>query len=233
MKIGDREFEIKKPNHKNLTEAQLYSSKVFSEAVRAGVTLRQNLEDELRKRGSFSEDKVKRLLDVSAELNTICKDLSKGKKGKYKKLSEARLAAIQARQLRAEQTELLMENRRLDTYTAEGLAEQARFDYLVSVCVYENGQKVFSNVDDYLEKATEPWIKQCAEEFSYVLYNVDRTEEVLPEDQFLKKHNLINDKGELIDQDGNLVDISLNQINIPEIEEYEDLENDLWQNKNS
>lgn len=233
MKIGEREFDVRKPNHKQLSEAQLYSSKVFSEAVRSGVTLRQNLEDELKKRGSWTEEKVKRLFEITGMINDICRNLSKGKKGVYKKLSEARLAAIKARQLRSEQTELLLENRQLDAYTAEGLAEQARFDYLVSACVYENGQKVFSNVDDYLERATEDWAKECAREFSYVFYNQSKEEELLPEDSFLKKHNLINQDGRLIDQDGNLVDETLTPINRIEVEEYEDLENDLWQTKNS
>lgn len=235
MKIDEREFDIRKPNYKQLTEAQLYSSKVFSEAVKAGVTLRVNLDDELQKRGAWTEDKTKKLIEITAELNEICDNLAKGKKGVYKKLSEARKAAIKARQLRYEQTQLLLENRKLDAYTAEGLAEQARFDYLVSLCVYENGSRVFPNIDNYLERAGDNWAKECARELSYILYpDNDRNWEMnLPENEFLTKNNLVDKDGSLINKDGNLVDENLQLLNRNEVVEYEELENDLWQNQDS
>lgn len=231
IEVDGREFEIRKPTYKQLTEAQLYSSKIFNEAVKNGVTLRVNLEEELRKNGAWSEDKAKRLVDVTLEINNLIDGLTKGK-GVYKKLSEARKTAIQVRRLRNEQTELLLENRKLDNYTAEGLAEQARFDYLVSVCVYHHGEKVFSNINEYLEKADQDWAKKCATEVMYMLHpDTDRDWQLkLPENKFLKKYDLIDDQGRLVDKDGHLVDEQFNQLDLPEVEEeYEELENDLWQ----
>lgn len=204
--------DIRKPNYKQLTEAQLYSSKIFNDAVKSGCALRANLEDELKRRGVWSDDKSKELLEVTQKINDITKNLSKGNKGLYKKISEARKAAISVRQLRVQQLDLLTQMRKLDAYTAEGQAEQARFDCLVSLCVYdEEGNKVFNNVDDYLDKAGEEWARECAKKFSEILYGNEDTS--LPEEKFLEKNKLVDESGRLINKEGKLVDEEFRLIN--------------------
>ena len=59
--------------------------------------------------------------------------------------------------------------------TAEGQADNAYFDFLVSACsLDESGQKVFKNFDDYIEKSREPLSVKLAEELSALIFgNVD------------------------------------------------------------
>lgn len=140
-----------------------------------------------------------------------------------------------------------MESRRLDAFTAENQAEQARFDCLVSLCTYMNNERVFKNVDEYLEKAGEDWAVKCARALNKILYpDTDENWEMsLPENKFLKANGLINENGDLINKEGHLVDENMRLINDDgrlvdesgnlvnhngETENnYTDYENDLWQ----
>lgn len=215
IEYDGQKFEIVKPTQKQNVEAQMNASKEFNKARTNGAVLRDALDTYLREQGVWNDEKQKELIKLTTELDETIVELKKGKSGKYKKMSEARKAAIRVRQLRYAQSQLLSESRKLDNYTAESLAEQGRFDYLCSVCIKRNGERAFSSLEDYLNQATEPWVIKCATEFSYLLYpGLDRNwEDKLPENRFLKKYNMVNEEGSLINKDGHLVDEEFRLIN--------------------
>lgn len=226
--VDDKKYIIKKPSYKDLTDAQIHAGKVFNQAREGKCVLRDNLSKYLRDEGLWSEEKDTELLTITLKINNIITELKKGQNGKYKKMSEARKAAIETRILRADQLALLHEQKKLDAFTAEAQAENARFDYLVYHCILdEAGNKVFSSMDDYIEKAGEPWAKKCAEELTYFLYpNIDRDWETkFPENRFLKKHGMVDAQGRLVNKGGHLVDQEFRLIN--EDGEWVDAEGNL------
>jgi hypothetical protein len=120
------------------------------------------------------------------------------------------------RDLRAKVRELIGVKTNLDNLTAEGQADNARFNYLVSSCtVYkDNNQPYFSSMEDYLTRSTDIVAIKGAQTLANMIYGLDNDyESNLPENKFLKqfkfidsKLRLINKEGKLVDEEGRLVD---------------------------
>lgn len=230
VQCGETAYFVKTPTARDQAEAQVHCSKVFNQARTNGSVLRAKLNDYLIEQNLWTEEKQKRLVEVMTKMQDLIAELEKGKNGKYSKLSEARKAALDIRVLRNEYTQLLMESRALDQYTVEGQCENAKFDFLCSVCILDaNQQRIFKDVYDYLDHADEDNIVKCATELSY-LTNPELDREWyanLPENKFLKKYHFVNENLELVNKDGQLVDYDLNPIKEPEKVEFEEFENDV------
>lgn len=140
------------------------------------------------------------------------KRLAKGGFG----INEAKDLAIKMKVTRDEIRDLISVRTSLDNHSAEGQADNARFNYLVSVCVVYNDTKepCFKNMEDYLNRSTEQVAILGAQNLANMLYGLDNDyESNLPENKFLKKYRFVDEKlrfidkkGRLIDADGKLVD---------------------------
>lgn len=239
---------VKKPNHKQLNDAHMYSSKIFNQAKNAGACLRDKLDEFMREQGIWTKGDDDKLNEIITSFNDNLEIVNTGKNkdGSKVKLSEARKAAIEVRRNRLAMNLILAKKREHDAYTIEGQAENAKFDYLVSVCVVdENDKLIFSNLDDYYEKQEEPYAIEAATKLSNLTYNLDPDwEKKLPENEFLLKYKLVDDKlryytnkdgkrvnveNELIDELGRKVDENGKLIDIEEKQEHvePEFENDL------
>jgi hypothetical protein len=103
----------------------------------------------------------------------------------------------------------------MEENTAEAIAENARFDFLVSECVFnEDGTRVYKDIDDYNQRSADNVAFLGAANLAQLLYQYDsKFEEGLPENLWLKQFGLINDKMELVDESGQLVDEDGRKIN--------------------
>lgn len=191
---------VVRPKTKENSAAQKVANITFSEAVENNALFRSQLGDYMRKKGLWDDTKEAELNGVDKEIE---EQINKIKSGGIK-LSEAKEAAIKARQLRFKKAILLSERTKLDEYTVEGQVENARFNTLVSVCTLDKeGKPVFADLDDYNLKADEPYAVKAASALANMLYDVDQNwEETLPENQFLKKYKFVNDKLQLVNKDG-------------------------------
>ena len=114
-------------------------------------------------------------------------------------------------------SQMLIKRSTLDNETVEGQADNMAFNYLVSACtflVYDNKEeRVFSSLDDYLEKSTTEIGFLAAQKLSSLTIGIgDDLERKLPENQFLVEYGFvddqlryINENGHLTDEDGKLV----------------------------
>ncbi len=208
---------VKKPTQKELTKAQIYSSKMFKQACEAGMCFRSKLEDYLIEEGEWSDELRARANLLESELFNDIQCLMKAKKvdGSKMKLSEGRELAVLIKRKRLELIILRTKLREHDAFTVEGYVENARFDYLVHLCTFnKEGVLLFETVDDYLEKSEEPYANAAATALSKLMYQTDDDwEKKLPENEFLLKHKFINDEMRYIDKNGGFVDAAGRKIN--------------------
>ena len=203
---------IRSPTPKDRNEAQLHYLKAFRTSLENGAILRQKLEDYLREQGIWDDEKQKRYESIINDISDGERKLSSG----GIKLSEARDVAIAMRQSRFEFRELVAERTGMDTNTAESRADNASFDYLVSVCVVDpdTGKPIFANVDEYQENADQPFMAEAAGKLAEKLYQLDPNyDKSLPENVFLTKYKFADDDLRLINKDGQMVDLDGKLVN--------------------
>ena len=133
-------LEFKAASGNDLIEAQKLYSKTFTSLLDEGGLLRDNLATKLKKQGLWSEEKQEKLEKLQKAVVDNEHALHKGNIS----LKEAREIALQIRADRTEQAFLLVDYQRYDKITIEGQADNAQFNYLVSVCtVYSKHNKPY------------------------------------------------------------------------------------------
>lgn len=202
-----------------LSEATIVYNKAFNTAIKNGAMVRKVLSQHLRQQGLWGDDKEE-------ELKLLCKDIAaieyKIKSGQVKKASEMKELALQLKEKRAgvfSTNQLLSE---YDSITAEGIADNEKFNYIASRCIvdYTTQCPLFSSLSDFTAKANDTKYLTVIVKFAEHYYNLDNSfANSLLENRVLKKlHvvddslNFINKEGKRVDKDGNLVDENGNRI---------------------
>jgi len=203
---------VKSPSLQDQREATKVYNTAFSDALKAKAVVRAKLDDLLVEQGLWDD---KKQFQFSALQSKILENERKLAKGGIS-LNGAKKLALEMRKDREELRDLISVKTNLDTHTAEGQADNARFNYLVSSCtVYNDNKKpYFSSYDEYLNKSSDPVAIQAAQQLAGMLYGLENNyEEKLPENKFLKQYKfvdnqlrLVDKEGRLVDQDGRLVD---------------------------
>jgi hypothetical protein len=221
IKNNDKEetvkIVVKKPNNMIMSQAQRVGAKCWTDCVRDGIMTKKELEKFMKEQGIWDDGKDEEQKRVVQEISNLEKQLYVGGSNKNSKLkaSEGKEIAIKMRIKRNELRDLISERMGLEQNTAESISDNARFDFLVTNCTYyENGNKVYTSLDDYKEKADSEIGFAAATALASMLYSVDKNFEAkLPENKFLKMFNfvnddlsLVNDKGETVDLDGRRID---------------------------
>jgi hypothetical protein len=221
VKNGDKEEKvtlvIKRPNNVIMSQAQRVGAKAWTDCVRDGIMTKKELEKFMKEQGIWDDGKDAEQKKIVEEISNLEKRLyvsGTHKDGKMR-ASEGKKIAIDMRIKRNELRDLIAEKMSLEQNTAESISDNARFDFLVSSCTfYENGQKVYTNLDEYKERADSEIGFTAATALASMLYSVDKDFEAkLPENKFLKMFHfvddnlsLVNDKGETVDLEGRRID---------------------------
>jgi hypothetical protein len=208
----NEDFTIKSPSLADQREANKIYNQAFSDAVKSGCIVRARLDDLLKEQGLWDDTKQAKFNTLQQQILDAEKVLAKG----GITLNMAKKIAIDLKLLRDDLRSLISVRTNLDNHTAEGQADNARFNYLISCClVYTSSkEKYFKNYEDYLARASEPVAIKAAQVLANMLYGLDNDyEKKLPENKFLIKYKfvdnnlrLINKDGKLVDQDGRLID---------------------------
>lgn len=202
-----REMLIRSPSLQDQKEATKVYNQTFSEALKAKAVVRAKLDDLLIEQGLWDGIKQAKFTELQAEILEGERKLAKGGIS----LTDAKNIALKMRKTREDLRELIAVKTNLDTHTAEGQADNARFNYLVSACTVYNDTKeqYFANYEDYNNKASDPTAILAAQNLANMLYGLeDNYEEKLPENKFLKQYKFIDSKLRLINKEGKLVDES-------------------------
>lgn len=208
----DKEFLIQTPSLEQQREAQKVYNQAFTDAIKSKSVVRAKLDDLLKDQGLWDDEK-------QAQFDTLQKEISDGEKRLAKGgfgLKEARTLAVKMRQLRDDMRDLISVRTSLDNHSAEGQADNARFNYLVSACVVYNDSKqpYFSSMEDYLNKSTDPVGLLGAQNLANMMYGLDNDyERNLPENKFLQKYKFVDDDLRFVDKQGRLIDADGRLIN--------------------
>ena len=212
--INDKEitFLVKSPSLADQREATKVYNTAFSDALKAKAVVRAKLDDLLVEQGLWDDRKQFQFTSIQSKILENERKLARGGIS----LQEAKNIALEMRKDREELRDLIAVKTNLDTHTAEGQADNARFNYLVSVCTVYNDSKrpYFNSYDDYLNKSADPVAILAAQNLAGMLYGLENNyEEKLPENKFLRQYKFVDDKlrlvnkeGKLVDQEGRLID---------------------------
>ena len=195
---------IKTPDSALNRKAQLAYNRAFIDALQSGAILRQKLDDILREQDVWNDDKEEQYQDIVKKISDNEKAIDTG----GIKLSEAAELAKEMRQKREEFRALVAERTIIDSNTAEGQADNARFNFIIQSCIVDDaGKKVFETVESYEDSAAHPFAIEGARILAEQLYGLDSDYEgTLPENEFLKKYNFVDEELRLINKEGKLVD---------------------------
>lgn len=202
---NEKEFLVKSPTLENQREAQKVYNQAFTDAIKSKSVVRAKLDELLEDQGLWNDEKQAKFTLLQKELLEGEKRLAKGGFS----VNEAKDLAIKMKRIRDDIRDLISVRTSLDNHSAEGQADNARFNYLVSVCVVYNDTKqpYFNSLEDYLNRSTEPVALMAAQNLANMLYGLDNDyESNLPENKFLKKYKFVDEKLRLVDKKGRLID---------------------------
>lgn len=230
--LNNNNYKLRLPTADEQNESQLVYNRAFTKSLTSGAMLRDTAANVLRAQGLWNDEK-------EADMDRVAKEIREKELVLHRggiKLSDARVLALQIKKLRNDYARIILPLSSFNmNHTAEGQADNARFNYLLSCClVYENGERVFKTVQEYEESDNVELVSTAGSKFASLNNNLaEDFESTLPENKFLKEWKfvddsgrlinkeghlitedgrLINDKGELVDTNGNRIDIDGNPI---------------------
>lgn len=201
----DVEFIVRSPTLNDQREAQKVYNQAFTDAVTSGSVVRAKMDDLLKEQGLWNEKKEEDFKSLQKELLDSEKRLAKG----GIKLAEAKQLALKMQELRDSMRQLISSRTSLDNHSAEGQADNSRFNYLASACILRkaDNSKYFSSLEEYLNKGDDPVAIAGAQTLANMLYGLDSNyEKNLPENKFLTKYKFMDDKFRFVNSEGKLVD---------------------------
>lgn len=204
------EVEVRQPTQQDLIDARLFSGGIFKKALEQDnpPPPRDKLSEYLKKLGMWDDSKDKRFKELTNKIAEGERQLARGaidKDGNKVTKEFVKNLAIDMRKWRNEQLSLIAQLRTHDYLTIEGIVEDANFNFLVSRCSYKNGERLYKDYYDYIERQNSEEAFECASRLSKLLYG-DNFEKDNPEIKFLQKYNFMDEEMHYVDKDGNLVD---------------------------
>ena len=209
---NETEVMVVRPKASHLRKAQLEYNKSFRAALESGALLRQKLDDYMKDQGIWNDDKEKEYNEIIEELNNNDILLKKG----GIPLRDAKKKAMEMREKRSDLRVLIAERSAMDGNTAEGQADNARFNSLVLQCLLDpdNEAPVIKDAKEYDDIADKPWVVDCAAQLANFLYDLDPDyEKNLTENKFLKDYKFVDQELRLLNKDGHAVDADGRLIN--------------------
>mgnify|MGYP001180637046 CR=1 FL=1 len=147
------EIYVQKPSNDTMKKADRHKSKIWNQCIQDEILTKKELAVLMRKRGIWDDKKDKEEEEITKAIVQLEKELYQGKNGKKPKVSEGRDIAVEIRRKRSDLRDLIAERIGLEENTADSLADNARFDYLVSQCTfYKDGKPVYKDYDEYNNK---------------------------------------------------------------------------------
>jgi len=206
FKVKDVELQVVSPSAADNREANKVYNQAFNDALKSKAIVRARLDDILKEQGLWDDAKQAEYNNLQAKLLESERQLKKG----GITLATAKEIALQMKRDRETLRELISDRTSLDNHTAEGQADNAKFNYLVYACTAYGdnpSKKYFASYDDYQKRSSELVAIMAAQHVANFVYGLeDDYESKLPENKFLKDYRFVDDSGRLVNKEGKYVD---------------------------
>lgn len=149
---------------------------------------RESLDRVARERGLWDDARQARDDQLVERLRTGAKALTTG----GIRVSAAKVIAVGMYADRQELRALREGLAQLNATTAEGRAEQVRFDYFVAACTvrHDTGERYFQSAEEMLGRDADPVVYAAGREFAALVHGIDPEADLKnPESVFLLKHS--------------------------------------------
>lgn len=220
FKVEDKDYYIVKPSSRQEKDGMIMFARSLTKYVKDGIFSQEKLDSYLREQGVWDDEKQKEMEEIAKFVKEGADKLASG----GIKKSEARKLAIEMRGKRFQFMQLTLEKTQLENFTVEALADADRTDFYISCCTKNSdGSKVFKDFDDYQDKKDTELGKSAALNFAKLHngYNEDFAHEFV-ENKFLKEYGFVNDKLELVNEEGKYVDVDGNVVEEPQKVEFKE-----------
>lgn len=211
-----KKIVVKLPTTGVQSRADRIRAKAWTECIQDGIMTKKELNRVMKEKGIWDEEKDRRHVEIAQRLVELERKLfiKKGRSSKVK-ASEGKKIAMEMRLLRVEMRDLVAERLVLEANTAESLADNAKFDFLVANCTFDkSGKKVYNSLEEYTNSADSEVAYAAASALANMLYSLDQNfESKLPENKFLKMFGMCDDNLSLVDTEGHRVDSEGRKIN--------------------
>ena len=211
---NELKLAIVHPTKETLDAANAVQNQVFKEAVNGGALLSIALDKVMEDQGLWDKSRQKKVEDLARKVHEGRVNIKRG--GVLTSTGIDRLSVEDGKKLAFdilddinEQRKLLSDRAIYNARTADGQADNARFNYLVakSVVYNETGKTVFVDVTDYEKNNNTQHAADAANKLADIMYSIGTdAESNTVEFRFLKRFSFVDDKLRFINPDGHLTD---------------------------
>lgn len=212
------ELAVRMPTAQEKHRARIAYASSWRQYIEGGAIMREALERYLRDQKIWDELRQKEYDRLRRQILDGERKLEMGRNSGLSK-TEAKELALQISDWRDEMADLLTERNRVDSNTADALADNDQYNYLIATCTVYNdtGKPYFTpngidpSVDLFIDKLgnSDKAARDAAAKFAEVWYgsaDAENALDKLPEKRFLRDHGFADEKGRLVDKKGRLVD---------------------------
>ena len=197
FKVGDKSYYILKPTQEQVAEAEFTYKTKYSEALRFGALTHHEAQRIIEERNLFTEEDAKessRLMIEAANLGTAL--------DKSDSVSEGLDIIEKIDNIRRD---ILILNRKRNAIldnTSEAYADEKRLHfYIVSTTFDSNGNKVFSSIEDLLNRSDEEVAVKATRFVIYMIANKGEDfRKEWPDYQWRVKNGLVNEDMEPVSE---------------------------------
>ena len=206
FKNGEEEVKlaVRMPTTKEENTSEMEQSRVFGAAIDGGVKVSEALMNSLVEQKVWGKDKEGEIEELSKRVKDNIHKLRTGKNGEERlRKVDGKNIAVEIINDRAKIDEINSILTRKMSFTAEGMAQNAKFNCLVALCTVYNdsNERYFKSVDDYKNRANDADAELAANKFYELYYGLkDDPRKELPEYKFLLKYEFVNDKLHFLDE---------------------------------
>ncbi len=190
FELNSKSYKVIEPTINIESAAKKIYMTEYNKALKNDSVPRDRLDDKLKELGLLSQEDYDKMDKLRNEIDELIRPLKTG----GIKLKEMKERAEKAQLLRLQLYGLISYRTKYDDLTAESVAEDAKFNFLVYSCLFDaEGKKVFNTYQDWENCTDSELLEKAASSMVEILYP-DRGNffSTLPENEFLVKYGFYN-----------------------------------------
>jgi hypothetical protein len=189
--VDDKNYYVRIPNQRDMNKADLVYKTKYSEALRFGALTAAEAQKIIDERKIFGPEDEAAVRALFIELHGLGEKLLK-----TEKFTAAAEIIFKMEEVRGNIMRINMRKNNILDNTAESYADEHRLQFYAVACSFtEDGQSIFKDTDEYLERATESVAKVALTKIIHLIANDGKDfRSEWPEYQWRIQHGLMDEQ---------------------------------------